>query len=258
MQQKNLAVVLATYNEEKNLERCLRSIINIASEIIIVDGNSQDGTKQIAAKYTKKIIDTDNLPMFHTNKQMAIDKATKKWILQLDADEVVNEQLQQEIISAIMQPDIYTAYSLPRKNIFFGKWLKKGGLYPDRMVRLFLKGKAHFPQKSVHEQIEVNGKIGELNNPLIHYTAPNLSRYLENANRYTSLTAKQLFESGVKLNFISFVNFIILKPTKTFLSIFIRHRGYEDGFYGWLFALLSSLHWSLAYFKLYELNLRGK
>ncbi len=247
-----ISVVLATYNEEKNLPRCLESVKAFADEIVVVDGSSEDKTRQIASRFKAKVMKTLNRPMFHTNKQMAIDAATGDWILQLDADEVVDDTLAEEIVKAVKYNGPLDAYSIKRKNFFFGRWLHKGGQYPDPVIRFFKRGKAYLPQKSVHEQMSVVGNVGQLNGHLLHYTAPSLSRYLTNANRYTSLTAEELKSKKIHLNLGNTLKYFLLKPFETFFLIYVRHKGFMDGSQGFVFALFSALHWPLAYMKYWE------
>ncbi len=249
---KRLSVVLATYNEKDNIKNCLDSVKGLAEEIIVVDGSSEDDTRNIARNLGARVIKTSNKPMFHTNKQMAIDKAKGDWILQLDADEVVDKELYSEMANLLNQDNKYAAFSISRKNFFLGKWLKKGGLYPDRVIRLFKKGKAYLPQKSVHEQLEVEGNVGELHGHLNHHTAPTFSRYITNANRYTSLTAAELTKSGTETSMQQTIYYIVFKPLSIFFSLFVRHKGMYDGYNGFIFALFSALHWPIAYMKHWE------
>lgn len=248
-----LSVVLATYNEEKNIGACLRSIKSIADEMIVVDGRSTDKTVAEAKKLGAKVYEVENRAMFHTNKQTALQKATGDWVLQLDADERVDEELKTSIQQVIKTNPQKAGFYLKRKNFFLGRWLKKGGQYPDPVIRLVRRGQARFPQQSVHEQIEVDGSVGTLEGHLLHYTAPTFDRYLRNANRYTSLTAQELKESRVSLSFISWLNYVVVKPTATFLKLYLRHKGFLDGFPGFVFALFSGLHWPIAFMKYWEL-----
>ena len=121
-----ISVVLATFNEEKNLPACLESVKGLADEIIIVDGTSTDKTVEIAKKYGAKITITDNPPIFHINKQKAIDMATKDWILQLDADERVTPELAKEIKKTVSDTSALNGYWIPRKNYFLGRFLLCG------------------------------------------------------------------------------------------------------------------------------------
>jgi len=251
--QPTCSVVLATFNEAKNIGRCLEGIKDIAEEIVVVDGNSTDETVHLAKKEGARVIQTTNKPIFHINKQKAIDEARGKWILQLDADEVPDETLKQSIKAILNQGSAYNAFYLKRKNYFLGRWLKKGGQYPDPVIRFFKNGKASLPQKDVHEQMIVEGEVGNLAGHLRHYNAPTFGRYIENANRYTSLTAEKMYQAGVTLTLAHDLEYLVVKPTATFLNIFGRHRGYVDGFPGLVFALFSGLHHALAYMKLGDL-----
>lgn len=252
-QDSKLSVVLATYNESENIARCLRSIKDLADEIIVVDGSSTDNTREIARSLGARVIKTTNKPIFHINKQMAIDAAGGDWILQLDADEVVDDNLKHSINQIIKNGSQHAAFYLNRKNYYLGTFLKKGGQYPDPVIRLFKRNQAWLPQKSVHEQYQVNGSVGTLKGHLLHYNAPTFKRYLTNSNRYTSLTAQEFKDQGVNLNFTNDLKYLILKPKFTFIKLYFRHRGYVDGFPGFVFALFSGLHHALSYMKLRDL-----
>ena len=250
-----LSVVLATYNEEKNIEDCIKSFDNIADEIIVFDESSKDKTREIGKKLGANVYKVKHEPMFHKTKQKVIDKAKGEWVLQLDADERVTLELQKEILKKVNNPkNPYSSFYIKRKNYFVGKWMKGSGMWPDPVIRLFKKGKAQLPRKSVHEQMVVDGKVGKLSNPLDHYTAPTFRKYLVNANRYTTLTALELEEKGEKSNLFSFINFVLIKPIYTFLNLFFRHKGFRDGLHGFVFDLFSGLHFPIAYFKLLEIK----
>jgi len=249
-----LSVAIATYNEESNIERCLEALNGWVDEVIIVDGRSTDNTVSIAQKFPQtRIILTDNKPIFHINKQKAIDACKSKWILQLDADEVVTPILKEEILKTISETKDY-GFWIKRKNYFLGKFLTKGGVYPDPTIRLYRRGFAKLPCKNVHEQAEVNGSVGYLSADLLHYADPTFSRYLLRNDRYTSLLAHDFKDAGVKVNFLSFLNYFIVKPIYWFLLAYFRHRAYVDGFPGFVFAWYSSLRFPIAYVKLFELK----
>jgi glycosyltransferase involved in cell wall biosynthesis len=250
---RKLSAVLATHNEEANLAACLESIKDLADEIVVVDGESTDKTVELARKYGARVIETTNKPMFHTNKQMAIDESTGDWILQLDADEVVDKKLGEFIKGLKQNGSEFDAFWLRRKNWFMNTFLTKGGQYPDPVIRLFKKGQAYLPQKDVHEQMVVKGETGWAKGNLLHYNAPNFARYVTNANRYTDLTAKKLHSQGVRLSIVNDFKYLAVKPLSTFLSLYLRHRGYVDGLQGFVFALFSGLHHALAYMKLGDL-----
>jgi len=248
MEKQTISVVLATYNEEKNLPDCLESVKDFADEIVIVDGQSFDKTVEIAKKYNAKIKITTNKPIFHINKQMAIDMASSDWILQLDADERISEELKKEILSAVNTTSL-NGYWIPRKNWFLGRFLTKGGQYPDYTLRLYRKGKGRLPQKSVHEQAEVSGTIGFLKNPLIHIADPSFSRYIKRWGRYTNLIAAELKEKNIGYNPIFAIKYILILPIWWFLLTYIRHKGFVDSWQGFVFSFFSSLRFPAAYLK---------
>ncbi len=243
-----LSVVLATFNEEKNIRTCLDSVQNWCDEIIIVDGGSSDDTVKIARSYGAKVIITDNPPIFHINKQKAIDRAKGNWVLQLDADEVVTKELKSEIDQAINVNE-FNGYWIPRKNYFLGKFLTKGGVYPDYTMRLYRRNKGKLPQKDVHEQAEVEGKVGYLKQPLLHYADPDFRRYFIRHDRYTDLIADELYKKEKHIKIISIINYLLVKPIYWFILTFFRHKGFIDGWQGFLFSLFSSLRFPIAYFK---------
>jgi glycosyltransferase involved in cell wall biosynthesis len=257
-----ISVVLAVHNEEANLPRCLDSVKDFADEIVIVDGESTDKTLEIARQYKAIVISTTNKANFHINKQMAMDAAKGNLVLQLDADEAVDEELKRFILkihqgrfgkkkkAKDLQP---VAWWLKRKNLFLGKFLTKGGQYPDPVIRLYINGYAKLPQKDVHEQMSVHGEIGWAEGHLIHYSNPSFADYLRKFNTYTSFKAAQLKEAGVKINFQNNSLFLFWKPLVTFLQLFFRHKGFVDGVPGFVFAAMSGQHHLFAYLKLWEL-----
>lgn len=243
-----ISIAIATYNEAIKLGASLASVREWVDEIVLVDGGSTDGTIEIAKKYGAVVLRRDNPSIFHINKQRAIDACTSDWIFQLDADEVVSQALSQEIMRVIKKSDAKEGYRIPRKNFFIGTWLSKGGQYPDYLVRLFQCGLGSLPCKSVHEQIEIDGQIGTLKEPLLHYTNNTLDEYWSKADTYTTLTAKELLKSNTT-SVVIFFQYCLLKPLYTFFSLYIRHKGFVDGWRGFQFALFSSLHFPMAYKK---------
>ena len=271
-----LSVVIATRNEEENIGRCLESVKDIADEIVVIDEYSTDKTVEIAKKFGAKIFLEPHHNNFHITKQIALEKATGDWILQLDADEVVTPELSREISSTVhgSPPTVHNrlfqrhqsllekrdgkigkptgeivGYFIPRRNIFLGKPLTHAGVYPDGVIRLVKKGKAHFPQKSVHEQISLEGEVAWLSEDLLHFDSPTLKRYLTRLNRYTDLQAYELKEKHVPKNVFYFIEYTMCKPLRTFCNLFIRHLGFLDGVRGFLWSLFSSFHFPIAYFK---------
>lgn len=255
-----LSVVLATYNEEKNISRCLKSINSLADEIIIVDGQSTDQTCDIAKKFGAKIYQTTNKLNFHLNKQMAMNKATGNLVLQLDADEVVDQELAAFIKKIKIQvkknhqdlKNTTVAWYIKRKNYFLKTWLKKGGQYPDPVIRLYINGCARLPQQDVHEQMIVDGPIAIASGHILHYSYPHFTDYLRKFNHYTNLKALQLANQNIAINFMNSGHYLLWQPIKTFFLLYFRHLGILDGIAGFIFALFSSLYHVISYLKLWE------
>jgi len=241
-----LSLCLAVYNEEKNLHYPLDSAIDFVDEVIIVDGGSIDRTIEVAKSYGKKIkvINSDNPIMFHKNKQKAIEELTAE--LKEEIKSIVWTNFNSSDKRAIQESPLqYVAYNLPRKNWFLTGFLMKGGQYPDYTIRLYKNGLAKFPCKDVHENVEILGKIGFLKNALVHYADPDFSRYLSRWDRYTTAEADRI-PIDTKL---SFFNYFIWKPKITFLMMYFRHKGFMDGFPGFVFALFSSIRFWVIYIK---------
>jgi len=280
-----LSVVLATRNEEENIGRCLESVKNIADEIVVVDENSTDKTGEIAKKYGAKVFLEEHHDIFHITKQKALEKASGDWILQLDADEEVTPSLATEIKDVVSMTNEgiknrtfnnleklhhfekhkklieqrdgkigkesgeIVAFFIPRLNMFLGRPLRYGGVYPDGVIRLVKNGRARFPQKSVHEQIQVDGEVAWLSNDLKHYDSPTMRRYLVRFNRYTDLKSHELADKKVHKNPLNFMTYLIVMPSYTFLNIYLRHKGFLDGPQGFLWAFFSAMHFPIGYFK---------
>jgi (heptosyl)LPS beta-1,4-glucosyltransferase len=281
---KHLTVALAVFNEERNLKECLSSVKNIADEIVIVDGTSSDNTVAIAEKFGARVLVTGNPPIFHINKQKAIDMAKNEWILQLDADERVSPELAKEICKVIDMNDEelvsyeeslpdrelflrhqgllekrdgrigtktgeYAAFFIPRLNYFLGKYLRYGGVYPDGVIRLIRKGKAYLPCKDVHEQMVVDGKVGWLQHNLYHIDSPTFARYLQRNKRYINLIASDLQKSKKNTTLVAPVKYLLFLPADWFIMTYIRHKGFRDGLPGFIFSFFSALRFPRAYIK---------
>src|SRR3989344_2938414 len=274
---QTLSVTLLVINDEENTKKCLDSIRSIADEIIVaVDDQTADDTLTVAKKYTTKAFLIRHEDNFHINKKKANEKATGDWVLQLDSDEIVTKELREEIEKLLggkyFGYDTWvspvkkllgkkatplslsaSAYYLPRRNFFLGRYLKNAGQYPDPVIRLFQRDKANLPGRNVHEQMVVEGRIGWLKGELDHRATPDFGRYLRRENRYSSLAATRLMQAGVKITLANTINYLFLKPLFTLLSLYFRYRGFLDGFPGFVFFLYSGLHHAFAYMKLWEL-----
>jgi len=252
MKKIKISAAIATFNEEENIADCINSLKNFADEIIVVDGSSSDRTAQIAAKLGAKVIKTTNKPMFHINKNLAIKNCTGEWIFLIDADERITPQLALEIKTVVAKRPKENGFWINRRNWFLGGFLKKGGAYPDPVIRLFRNGKGRLGEISVHEQLTIDGEVGYLTNDILHLADPSFSRYLERANRYTTQTAEELIKAEPGRGMWPIIYYMIIKPIITFLKIYVRHKGYQDGFRGFIWALFSAVHHFYAYVKYWQ------
>lgn len=288
MKKAKLSVVLATRNEEDNIIACIQSVRSIADEIIVVDEDSDDKTCENAKKLGAKVFKVKHEEIFHKTKQKALDKASNDWIFQLDADERVTRDLAKEIKEVISMSseqilkrknvDIrkerlfqkhqklveqkqgalgtstgeVVAFFVPRVNYFLSAPLIYAGVYPDGVIRLVKKGKARFPAKSVHELMEIDGEVAWLFNDLEHHDSPTLTRYLDRANRYTDLTAKEYKNKKVSVNYWNLMAYSTTIPLFSFIKLYVIHKGFKDGMRGFIWSLFSSLHFPISYFKYWQ------
>lgn len=244
-----LSVITLALNEERNIAECLESV-KWADEIIVVDSGSTDKTVELAKHYTQHVL-TVEWKGYGATKNFALDRASGEWILWLDADERVPKELAAEIQAVLRTDDsLVNGYSVPRRAVFLGKWIKHCGWYPGRIIRLFRRTKSRFTESNVHEQISVEGKIGELKNDLLHFTDPNLYHYFSKFNRYTSLAAKDLHSAGKRFSLYD----ILVRPPFMFFKMYIVKRGFLDGLQGFILCIVSSAYVFTKYAKLWELE----
>jgi glycosyltransferase involved in cell wall biosynthesis len=273
-----LSVVIITNNEEANLARTLESVMPLVSEgkgeIVVVDSGSIDRTVEIAKSFGAKVF-VEEWKGYAAQKNSAIDKATGDYVLSLDADEVVSPELGEEIQTTVRNAPVgdkftekltdgtsasipVNGFLMPRKNYFLGRWIRHGGFWPDRKLRLFRRNSGRFKDAAVHETLEVeeyqNGGIrlvsGQLHGSLIHHSYPTLSDYIEHMNRYSSLGAEMVVAEGRRG--FSIIN-IVLRPMATFIYNYFFRLGFLDGREGLLLHLYHAVYVSWKYAKAWEL-----
>lgn len=244
-----ISVVISAYNEESMIDECLKSVKDVADEIIFINNTSQDRTIEIAKKYTKKIYKRENDPvMLNKNKNFGFTKATGDWILSLDADERLTAELSEEIRNKISENQ-YTAFEIPRKNIIFGKWIQNSIWWPDYNLRLFRRGKGKFPEKHVHEKIEVNGEVSKLDNPMIHLNYQTVSQFINKLNKtYTESETENFIKSSKSLNWFDAIRW----PVNDFLKTFFLQKGYKDGLHGLVLSLFQAFYSLVFFAKVWE------
>jgi glycosyltransferase involved in cell wall biosynthesis len=242
-----LSVVLITLNEAANLPRTLASVRGLG-EIIVLDSGSTDATLDIARSFGAQVF-TESWKGFGLQKNSAISHATSDWILSLDADEELSPALAAEIQSLLAGSPVCNAYFIPRLNHFLGRPLRHGGYWPDPKLRLFRRGAAHFSDRPVHETMQSDGPVGRLRGHLIHHCYPTLAEYIEHMNRYSTINAQMLVDSGraASSSIWLFWN-ALLNPAATFLYNYLFRLGFLDGHAGLLQQINHSayIHWKFA------------
>ncbi|MGA2855935.1 MAG: glycosyltransferase family 2 protein [Candidatus Sulfotelmatobacter sp.] len=249
----SISVAIAAMDEEANIGRTLASV-RWADEIVLVDSGSKDRTCEIAREHGARVI-AEPWRGYVAQKQYAIELCTKDWILLLDADEEVSPGLAEEIRAAIADPNAVSGYRLPRKNLFLGRWMRRGGFYPDPKLRLFRRGQGFVTGHDPHDRCElmpgVPQQTRQFKNALVHYTYPNLTLYIAHMNRYSSLGAQLAVSKGHRS--FSFIN-IALRPLATFVYNYFFRLGILDGREGLLLHLYHAVYVSWKYAKAWELS----
>ncbi len=243
-----LSVVMITYNEEANIERCLRSL-SFADEIVVLDSFSTDRTVEIARLFTDKV-GTQKFEGFSYQRTAALEMATQDWVLIVDADEVVTPDLAKEIQKAVESSD-YDAYRMPRLSYFLGRPMLHCGWYPDYQLRLARKSKAYFPPRLVHETMEVKGRIGTLKHHLLHYTYPTAEECIRKTVLYARASARQRFEEGRRFRLLD----LVFHPLLSFLRVYLWRQGFRDGLHGFMLSLITACSSVLRHLVLWEMTL---
>lgn len=243
-----ISAIILTRNEEKNIADCIGSV-KWCDEVIVIDDNSEDRTVSIAGKEKVEILKEDLDGNFSRQRNLGIDKAKGDWILFVDADERVTDSLRYEIQSVISDPlNYYNGFVLKRKDFIWNKQLRYGETAGISFLRLARKNSGRWEGR-VHEKWKVKGKIGKLNNSLIHFPHQTLEQFLSEVNLYTDIRSKELYSKGVKTNLF----LIIAYPKAKFFVNYIIRRGFLDGLPGLVFATVMSFHSFLVRAKLWML-----
>ena len=232
-----LSATIITLNEEKDLPRCLASLKGWVDEIVVVDCGSIDKTVEIAKEFGAKVY-LHVFDNYATQKNYAKDKTTQDWILSIDADEEIEKELAKEIINEIQSPK-YDSYSIPRKNIIFGKLIKHTRWDPelDRHVWLWKKDKGKW-SGDVHEEVVVDGAVGKLINAKIHHQYENVSEFLNMMNRYSDIDSKEMIANGRKFRLLQLFG----QPVYNFLVRYFYRLGFLDGWRGLVLSYLMAVY----------------
>jgi glycosyltransferase involved in cell wall biosynthesis len=250
MTQMLLSAVVITRNEEKQIARCLDSL-SFCDEVIVVDSGSTDQTCQIAEKLKAKVFSRP-WSGYASQKNYGNSLAQGKWILSVDADEEVSPQLREEIMEAVKADGVH-AYSIPRRTLHSGQWIKYGGWYPNRLTRLFQKEKSEWMEEEVHEFLRTEGITDQLSADILHYSFDSIADQAERNNHYSSLGAQALHRKGIRFSLTK----LLIKPSLKFLETFVLKRGFLDGYRGYFIAVMAAHSVFLKWAKLWELE-RGE
>ena len=245
-----ISAVINTFNEEKNIERAIKSV-SWVDEVLVCDMYSDDNTAVIAKKLGAKIIFHKRVGFVEPARNFAISKAEAEWVLILDADEEIPEALADKINEIINKDGVVTFVEIPRQNIIFGKTMKAAMWWPDYNIRLFKKGsviwgnKIHVKPKTVGQGL----RLPELEHlAIIHHHYNSVSQFIQRMDRYTTIGAKELKDSGYEFDWKDLIN----KPLGEFLSRFFANKGYEDGIHGLSLSLLQATSHLIMYLKVWE------
>lgn len=252
-----ISAVINTLNEEKNIKQAIKSI-DWVGEIIVVDDGSTDNTIQVLEELKKegknlKIYKHQSKGYVEPARNFAISKASNEWILILDADEQLIDNLLKKLIEIITKTKQIDYIRIPRKNIIFGRWMKASMWWPDYNIRFFKKGKVkwgnqiHRPPQTIGQGLDLPA---DEKYAIIHYNYDSISGFLERMNRYTNIQAREIKKEGYKFNWKD----LIEKPLSEFLSRFFANRGYQDGLHGLALSFLQAFSFMIVYLKLWEMD----
>jgi glycosyltransferase involved in cell wall biosynthesis len=249
-----LSVAIITFNEERNIGRCLESIKNIADEIVIVDSGSTDRTKEICLRHGATFF-YNKFEGHIEQKNFAAEKCSHDYILSIDADEALSPELKNSILE-LKGNWIKDGYFFNRMTSYCGKWIRHCGWYPDRKLRLFIKGKGMWSGLNPHDRFITQNpeSTSLLKGDLLHYSYYSIEEHLAQVNKFTTIAAKSAYENGSRSTILT----ILISPGIRFIRDYIFHLGILDGYYGLVICCISSHATFIKYVKMFELQKKNK
>jgi glycosyltransferase involved in cell wall biosynthesis len=244
-----ISATIITFNEESHIKAACESVV-WADEIVVVDSESTDATREIAAACGARVI-TNPWPGFGAQKQFAVEQAQHEWIFSLDADERVSDELKKSIESLKQKSDLADGYVMARRTFYQGRWIRGGGWYPDRQLRLFRKSKGRWKQRHIHESVAMDpgARVERLDGDLLHYTSENAAHHHRMiGERYAPLAARQMFEEGRRTSVLG----VAAAGPAAFIRSLILKGGLRDGFAGFTIASFAAHHAFLKHLMLWE------
>jgi len=251
-----LSIVILAKNEEERIRDCIKSVGEWASEVIVIDDESTDNTPGLAKELGAKVL-VRRMDIEGRHRNWAYSKAGNEWVLSLDADERLTEELKEEIEVTLSSKPQYNAFTIPRRNFIGDYWIRWGGMYPSAQLKLFRKDKFKWEEVEVHPRAFLDGECGHLKGDLIHYTYKDWASFLRKLNNQTTLEAKKWYKLSLtnpkkarcKMSLVH----ALWRTGDRFMRAFFGKRGYRDRFIGFMVAYLSSLYQIVSYAKYRDL-----
>src|SRR5262245_2400408 len=252
-----ITATIITLNEESNIQAALASVA-WADEIVVVDAESTDRTREIAASCGATVV-TNRWPGFGLQKQFAVDQATHEWIFSLDSDERVSDELKRSIMSLRDKPESQRAdgYVVSRRSYYQGRWIRGGGWYPDRQLRLFRKNRGSWKPRQVHESVQMHdgARVEVLEGDLLHYSVKDAAHHHRMiGERYAPLAAKQMFDAGRRTSAVG----VATAGPAAFIRSLVLKGGFRDVFAGFTIARFAAHHAFLKHLMLWEMQKKSR
>ena len=248
MLRESISCAIVVFNEERNIRDCLESA-RWMDEIVLVDAYSTDRTLELSKEYTERIFQRP-WRGFGEQKNFAIGQASTDWVFILDADERITPELQSEINTVLTSRNLNgpVAYYVPRRNFYYGRWVKWGGCYPDYQLRLFRRGVGRLNDEEPHNKFVFEGEAAYLKSPLNHYTERTIEDHFRKFQNFTSLAAKERLKTKQSVSWAD----LTMRPLSTFCKYYFARQGFRDGMQGLLVSTFASMYTFVKYAKLWE------
>lgn len=247
MPRHKISACVMTLNEERNMRRCLESL-SFCDEIVILDSYSQDNTVDICREYTGKVFQ-EKWKGYITQRNRLRELASFDWVLFLDADEEVSPSLRDQILYHFrVGTGKYVGFEFPRQVFYLGKWIRHGEWNPDIKLRLFLKTRGHSGGQEPHDMVIVDGPVKTLTGKLWHYTYDNLAHHLQVVNRFSSISATEMYQAGRRFRLWD----LLTRPPVRFIKGYLIKSGFLDGLRGFIVAVIVAYGVAMKYAKLWE------
>lgn len=248
-----LTVCVIAQDAEESIGRCLRSAA-FAADLLVLDGGSADRTRDVAAAAGARV-EERAFDGWISQKNAALERARHDWVLALDADEEVSAALRDEIVALFRSGDPpCSGYDAPRRAWHLGRWIRGGGWYPDRKLRLFRRSLGRWGGLDPHDRVEVLGRVGRLRGEILHYPYRDLFDHLRRLDRYTTAAARAAFQSGRRFALAR----MVAAPPLRFLKAYLWRGGFRDGRVGLVLAAMAGAYELMRYAKLWDLERRER